>query len=48
MIIRQIQTTITIPINIYIESDNVNDDSDDDLEQLRGTNKTFILCFNST
>jgi len=37
------------PINIYVESDNVNDDSDiDDSEQLRGVNNTFILYFNLT
>lgn len=35
------------PINIYIESDNVNAGSENvDSEQLRGTNNTFILYFN--
>jgi hypothetical protein len=37
------------PINIYIESDNVNVDSEnDESEQLRGINNTFILYFNLT
>jgi hypothetical protein len=37
------------PISIYIESDNVNVDSEnDESEQLRGINNTFILYFNLT
>lgn len=41
---RQIQTTITRPINIYIESDNVNADSEnDESEQLRGVINIFMF-----